>query len=105
MPSIIYLAIGGIILTIGDIIFKFYAQKPQVSLYTSGLLIYLLGLTFLVQSFKNENIAVASTIFVIVNVATLSLVSWLYFKEPLSIYQIAGIIVACIGIVLLELGK
>ncbi len=105
MPSIIYLTIGGTILTIGDIVFKYYAQKPHTSLYFSGLLIYLLGLTFLVQSFKSENMAVASTIFVIINVIILSLVSWLYFKEPLSMYQMVGIVVACVGVVLLELGK
>ena len=104
MSSIVWLILGGSTLTIGDIIFKVWVNKSLSYLYISGLIIYILGLMCLVQSFKSQNIAVASAIFVIVNIVTLSLVSYFYFKEPLSVLQIVGLAVAFIAILLLDLG-
>lgn len=71
--------------------------------YAAGLATYLIGLIFLAQSYKFKNIAIASIIFVIFNIATLSFVSWIYFKETLSPLQIIGIILGIIAVVLLEL--
>lgn len=68
-----------------------------------GFAIYLVGLMFLAQSFKFKNIAVASTIFVIFNVVTLALVSWLYFKEELNPMQIGGMSLGIASVILLEL--
>lgn len=102
MSGLAYLIIGGSILTIGDIIFKFYTEKPQNILYILGISIYLVGLIFLIQSFKTQNIAIASTIFIIVNVVTLAFVSWLYFGDKLSILQIIGIGLAFIAVLLME---
>ncbi|MEI6627651.1 MAG: SMR family transporter [bacterium] len=104
MSALMWLLFGGSILTVGDIIFKFWANKSLTYLYITGLVIYVLGLMCLVQSFKSQNIAVASAIFVIVNVVTLSLVSYFYFKESLSVLQMVGIGVAFVSIMLMELG-
>ena len=71
--------------------------------YALGMLIYIIGLNFLAQSFKYENIAVASVIFVLFNIITLSIFSWIYFKEALSIAQIIGIILGLASVVFLEL--
>jgi len=103
--GIILLLIGGLILTIGDIFMKKWVATDTYLFYFIGLATYLIGLNFLAQSFKFENIAVASVIFVVFNVATLGIVSWLYFKETLSTLQIAGIIIGIIAIIVLELGK
>ncbi|MBS3092369.1 EamA family transporter, partial [Candidatus Pacearchaeota archaeon] len=62
----------------------------------------LIGLNFLAQSFKYKNIAVASVIFVIFNVVILAIVSWFYFKETLSIWQIMGIVLGLTSVILLE---
>lgn len=97
----IWLILGGIILTIGDIFFKYWTKNPKNWLYVLGLVIYLVGLMFLVKSFKTHNIAVASVIFVVANVVTLGIVSWTFFNEPLSVIQIIGIILAIIAIIIL----
>lgn len=99
----ILLFIGGSVLTVGDIIMKKWAVNNSVFLFITGLSIYMIGLLFLAQSFKYKNIAVASTIFVIFNVVTLSIVSWLYFKETLSPFQIVGIILGLSSVIFLEL--
>jgi len=82
---------------------KKWVSTGRYLLYFIGLAIYLLGLNFLAQSFRFKNIAVASVIFVIFNVVTLSLVSWLWFKESLSPIQIIGIAAGFVSIILLEL--
>jgi len=100
---IILLFIGGMVLTVGDIFMKKWVAVDRPVFYIVGMIIYLIGLNFLAQSFKYKNIAVASVIFVAVNVITLSLVSWWYFKESLSLLQILGIVVGLASIVILEI--
>jgi len=100
---IILLLTGGVILTIGDIIMKKWVLSGSSFLYVVGLSVYLVGLIFLAQSYKFENIAVASAMLVIFNVVTLSLVSWLFFKEPLSVLQMAGIALGLAAVFVLAL--
>lgn len=99
----VLLFIGGSILTIGDIVMKKWVVTNSTILFTIGMVIYLVGLMFLAQSFKYKNIAVASTIFIIFNIVTLSFVSWLYFKETLTPFKMIGISLAIISIIFLEL--
>lgn len=101
--AIILLFIGGVVLTIGDIFMKKWVNTNAYFFYFIWLATYLIGLNFLAQSFKFKNIAVASVIFVIFNVVTLSIVSWFYFKESLSVIQILGIVIGMISIIILEL--
>jgi multidrug transporter EmrE-like cation transporter len=70
--------------------------------YVLGMLIYIVGLNFLAQSFKYKNIAVASVIFVLFNIITLSVFSWIYFKESLSVLQIVGIVIGLVSVIVLE---
>ena len=100
---IFLLLIGGIILTLGDIVMKKWVNTNNLYLYIIGIAVYLVGLNFLAQSFKFKNIAVASIILIIFNVVTLSLVSWFYFKETLNSFQITGIILGLTSVVFLEL--
>lgn len=104
MFAFLLLFLGGAVLTIGDLVMKKWVVGGQMYFYVIGLAVYLVGLNFLAQSFKFHNIAVASVIFVICNVVTLSLFSWFYFKEPLSPFQIIGITLGIISILFLELG-
>jgi len=99
----ILLFIGGSVLTIGDIVMKKWIANNNTNLFIIGLGIYLIGLIFLAHSFKYKNIAVASTIFVIFNVITLSIVSWFYFKETLTPFQVIGIFLGLSSIIFLEL--
>lgn len=99
---IILSATGGIILTIGDIIMKKWVTNNLTRFFIFGMLVWIVGLSFLAQSFKYKNIAIASTIFVIFNVAALSLVSWFYFKEKLSLLEMGGIFLGIASIITLE---
>jgi multidrug transporter EmrE-like cation transporter len=103
MTPLLLLFIGGCVLTIGDIVMKKWVVNNSGFLFIIGLAIYLAGLIFLAWSFKYKNIAVASVIFVIFNIITLSIVSWFYFKETLTGLQIAGMLLGISSIIFLEL--
>jgi multidrug transporter EmrE-like cation transporter len=105
IPAMVWLALGGSILTVGDIIFKFWIRDSSRIAYVLGLATYLLGLMCLVQSFKTQNMAVASAVFVLVNIGTLAVVSWLVFDERLSMTKIAGLGLAVVAVLILETAK
>jgi multidrug transporter EmrE-like cation transporter len=67
-----------------------------------GLGLYFISLICLAISFREKNIAVASMMLIIFNVLSLALVSWLYFKEPLSQQQLAGLALGIATIVVME---
>lgn len=72
--------------------------------YIVGIIVYIIAITMLAETFKSRNIAVASTIMVIVNVVTLAIVSWLYFKEAITLLQGIGMVLAVVAVVLMEIG-
>lgn len=100
---LLLLLIGGIVLTIGDIIMKKWVISHSTYIYVIGLAVYLVAMNFLAQSFRYKNIAVASVIFVIFNVVVLSVVSWLYFKESMNGLQVMGIFLGLASVAMLEL--
>ena len=81
---LLILFLGGVVLTLGDLVMKKWVGNNQTLWYLAGLGIYLIGLMFLAQSFRLQNIAVASLLLVIFNIITLTLVSWLFLRK---IYQ------------------
>lgn len=103
MHPFLWLTFGGILLTAGDIIFKYWLTSYSKVLFALGILTYVGGLMCLVQSFKSENIAVATVIFVVINVVTLLFASWYLFYEPVSFYKLVAIALAIVAIALLEL--
>jgi len=100
---ILIIFIAGIGLTIGDIIMKKWAMTGNAIFYVIGMIAYMIAIGFLAESFKYKNLAVANAICVGLNVVTLVIVSWFYFKEALTISQTIGVLLIVIGIVIIEL--
>jgi multidrug transporter EmrE-like cation transporter len=70
---------------------KKWAVLNTPSMFILGFLIWGLASLFLAQSFKTENIAIASFLFVFFNVMSLTLVEWFWFSGPLSYMQMVGL--------------
>ena len=102
MSTYLILFAGGVFLTAGDIVFKQWANNTPWAIYVFGLALYLIGLIFLVRTYRFENIAVASALLVIFNIITLVFVSWLYFKEPITLTEAFGILLSLGAIYLLH---
>jgi multidrug transporter EmrE-like cation transporter len=94
---------GGVVLTAGDIMMKQWVEMGKTSFYAAGLALYFVGLIFLAQSFRYQNIAVASIALVVGNVVMLALFSWLYYHQGLSVLQLFGIVVGIIAFITLEI--
>ena len=104
LPLILAIS-SGLILTAGDIILKKWVTSSFTVYYIVGLILYFINMNFLAQSYRYENIAVASLLRVIFNVITLTLVGYFIFKENITAYEITGIILGIIALFFLEFGK
>jgi multidrug transporter EmrE-like cation transporter len=103
MHPLLILFVGGVVLTLGDIVAKNWVIKKEKYLYVVCMLFYLIGLNFLVWSYKFEDIAVASIIFEIFNVITLTLAGIYLFKENITKTELAGMILGVFSIIVLEI--
>ncbi len=102
MTVIVELIIAGLFLTAGDVLFKHQIHTLSWPVYAGGLAFYLIGLVFLIRTYPTENIAVASALMVIFNIIALTVVSWLWFKEPVTLLQAFGLVLAFGAIALLR---
>jgi multidrug transporter EmrE-like cation transporter len=105
ISPVILLFIGGIVLTIGDILAVRWVHGGQLYLYALVLILYFIGMVFLIASYKTEDIAVASTILVIFNVIILFVVGVVWFNEIITIKKVVGVLLCFVAVILLELGK
>ncbi|MEI7718987.1 MAG: EamA family transporter [archaeon] len=96
---------GGLVVTVGDLFMKDWVITNKSWIYVLGMIFYLIGMNFLALSFKYKNIAVASVIFILINVITLLAFSYFYFQEKLTGFEIAGVILGILAIIMLELGE
>jgi multidrug transporter EmrE-like cation transporter len=99
----LWLILGGILLTVGDIIMKEWVQTENSLYFLVGLAFYIISLICLAFTFREKNIAVASLMLIIFNVVILSIVSWLFFNEPLSLRQFLGLGLGIAAIIMMEL--
>lgn len=102
IPSyILLLFIGGLALTVGDIIAGKYIQSRGKILYLSVIFFYVIGLIFLIFSYKFTNIAIASITLEIFNVLTLCIVGKFLFKEDITKFELCGIATGVVALILL----
>jgi multidrug transporter EmrE-like cation transporter len=96
---------GGIFLTIGDIVFKYWAGQEGWPLYLFGMALYVCGLVPLVASYKYANIELASALLILFNIVLLTIVGWLYFHEKIQPLEVLGLLLAAAAILCLELAS
>ena len=88
-------------MTVGDIFAGMYIKSKGKMLYLSVILFYIIGLTFLIFSYKFTNIAVASITLEIFNVVTLCVVGKFLFKENITKFELCGIATGVVALILL----
>jgi multidrug transporter EmrE-like cation transporter len=98
----ILIFICGLFYTIGDVAMKKWITSPSIKMYLLGGSLYIIGMNFLAFSYKFKNIAIATAGCVIVNIILLTILSFLYFKEPLTTKQMIGLGFSLVAMTLLE---
>jgi len=100
------LILVGVGLTIGDVLMKQWMlggasfKKVMFVLYLSALIVYGASLTLEAFQLRTTNLSIAVITPILVNIIAISLISFFYYKEGLTIYQSTGIGLALISIVL-----
>ncbi len=105
IPPLVQLLVGGVILTLGDLVAAQWIRFGGSYLYLFVLLFYFVAMMFLLNSYKSKNIPVASIILVIFNAVTLIFAGMFFFGEHLNPQKIIGILLCFVSIFLLEFGK
>ncbi len=103
MNTLLILLIAGLTLTVGDLVAGKWVVSNKKSFYILTLILYMIGLNFLIYSYKFEDIAIASITMEIFNIVTLTLAGRFLFKENITKTEIAGIVVGIIAVVILEI--
>lgn len=84
---------------------KKWVIDGRLGTYAIGILVYLIALNLLAQSYRSKNIAVASSLFVILNIVSLAIASYFIYGEKLTPMQLAGIALAVAAVACLEGGN
>ncbi len=103
MNTLLVLFLAGTILTIGDLLAGKWILTKNKTTYFFVLFIYIVGLNFLIWSYKFEDIAIASIIMEIFNITTLTFAGIFLFGEKITKTELAGIIVGLVSIIILEI--
>lgn len=81
--ALIYITAGAVFDSFADLLMKNWVVSSNIIHFAGGMLFYIIGLSFLTYSFTFKNIIVASVIFLIFNIALLSLVNWIVYNVSL----------------------
>lgn len=103
MPGWLWVSLGGLTLTVGDVLFRQYFLTPHAGYFVAGFLAYAAGALALALSYFDKNIVVATVAFITLNVVTFALISYFWFGDEYSIVQVAAIGLGLFVFVLLEL--
>lgn len=98
----LYIIGGALIWTLGDFFMKYWLENQKWTLFGAGIFVWTIGLIFLAFSFKYKHMAVASIMMISLNSILLVALLWIFFKEQLTVTQIAGIVFCLAGLYLLE---
>ena len=101
--ALIYIMIGAIFDTFGDVLMKNWVVHSNKTYFIAGMCFYIIGLSFLAYSFTFKKIVVASVVFLVLNLLFLSLVNWFYFSESLNSKEIVAIGFGIIAVALFEI--
>ncbi|MBI4121010.1 MAG: hypothetical protein HY457_02020 [Parcubacteria group bacterium] len=102
MAPWIWVSVGGIILTAGDIMVKLAIEGKGEMIFWSGFSLFIVGEFFLAMAFFGQDIAQASLAMVLINIITLTLVNIFVFDEPMSLLGYGAMVLGLISYIVLE---
>jgi multidrug transporter EmrE-like cation transporter len=100
------LILVGIGYTLGDVLMKQWIlggasfKSTSILIYLSALVIYGASFTGYAYQLFTMNFGIATITPILINIVAIALLSFFYYKEPISIYQGIGIVLALAAIIL-----
>ena len=102
MNTIYILAMAAVPVTAGDLVLAHWARTNQFPFVVVGLVLNLIGIIIYSQALHTENIAVATAIFLGLNIFAVSLGSIFLFRESLSLPRGIGLLFLLISMIIVE---
>jgi multidrug transporter EmrE-like cation transporter len=94
--------VGALILTIGDVVMKEWTISNKPVLFILGMVFYMIATAIMAISFKYKNIAVASLMFILINVLLISAISYFYFHDRFTIQELIGLVLGMAAVIMFE---
>lgn len=100
------LIIVGLGLVAGDLFMKKWSISGEsfkdlsIIFYILGVVIYGVSLTLYAYQLRTVNFGIATIVPILINLVVIALISFFYYKEVLSIYEVTGIFLAIIAVIL-----
>ena len=102
LPAAAWVVMSGLLLTIGDVLFRFGVGTHSGLLFAGAYVVYAVGVFSMTMSFFGQNIALATLAAILVNVIGITIVSLWYFGDEISLMQWAGIALGIAALFMLE---
>jgi glucose uptake protein GlcU len=103
MDALPYLILGGVVLTAGDLVAGGWVSGKGKKFYLLAIALYMVGMALLVQSYRFNDIAVASISMEILNIIILTISGVYLFRETITKYEFAGIVLGILAIIIMDL--
>ncbi len=97
--------LGALFLTAGDVLFRHYLSSMPRYGFAASFAVYLTGFFFMMLSFFGQNIAVASILAILFNIAFYLGAAHYMFGDTVTARQVAGIVLGLAAVFLLEGAK
>ena len=102
LPAAVWVVMSGLLLTVGDVLFRFGVGTHSGLLFAGAYVVYAVGVFSMTMSFFGQNIALATLAAILVNVIGITIVSLWYFGDEISLMQWAGIALGIAALFMLE---
>lgn len=99
---IVFQVFGAVLFAVGDVLMRYWQVAHSKYLFWSTLVCFALGGYGLVRSYEYGDIAILTTICILMNVGLYLLYSWLIFGDKLTGMQLAGVGLAIVSVWMME---
>lgn len=103
IPVFILLLLSGLSVVTGDYFAKYWSINQKTIFYILAILGYLGSSIFYIPTLLREGLVVTSVIWSLISIIGFLFVGLVIFKEVLTIWQIIGVSVGIIALVILSL--
>ncbi len=102
LPPFVWISLSAVLFTSADILFRFWYQSTTTLYFLMAFCISAIGIFCLSMSFPYQNIAVATVVCILINIALYLIFAFLIFGDIITIKQSIGLLIGFTAIFILE---
>jgi hypothetical protein len=103
LPAIVWSVLSGVILTAGDVTLRFWFEAKWAHGFEVTFLLYMLGVFFMMMSFFEQNIAIATIAAIVLNAVGYLVAVYFIYGDSITLWQTVGVALGLIALAILEI--